>query len=274
MKKFLALMVAFLCALSIMFTACMDVNPDADNEGNKNEQTDGNGNSDGKEEGGNQGNGNGNNDTHECDYESEWTAGESTHWHESLCSKHPNNKSDEAPHEFTSLTGTCTVCDAPAPERFYEGDKLPYFSFKTYANSTETYSTEFAAGKVLVINFWFRTCAPCVEEMPVFENISQEYGDDIEVVALHATNSMEGSAESFINSQGWSDYKITFGLDENNVVFDKLSVSSSYPVTVVVSPEGIIVEIIYGKVIRIEDLTTFKEVDYIHPAINKALGKK
>ena len=266
MKKLLALLVAFICVLVITFTACLDNIVDTGEESGKNEQLGGNENDD-------KGGSDEKNPEHECDYSLEWTQGESTHWHASLCSKHPKNKSGEAPHEFTSLTGTCKVCDAPTPERFLEGDKLPYFSFKTYANSSETYSTESAAGKVLVVNFWFSTCAPCVEEMPVFGNISQEYGDDIAVIALHATNGAENKAESFINSHGWSDYKITYGLDEENVIFEKLSVNSSYPVTVVVSTEGIIVEVIYGKVIRIEDLTTFEEIDYIHPAIEKAFGR-
>lgn len=287
MKKFLAILVALLCASTIPFAACVD-GVDTGKEDGKNEQTDGNGGSQSGSEGENQGGGEeednqggngggdnqggGDNTEHECKYDTGWTAGKSTHWHASLCSEHPKNKSEEAPHEYASLTGTCKVCDAPTPEIFSEGDKLPYFSFNTYANANKTYSTESAAGKVLVINFWYQSCQPCVLELPDLADVSQEYGDEIEVVALHAQNSEYQSAESFINKNGWADYKITFGLDANNVIYGKLSEATSYPVTVVVNPEGVIVEVIYGMVMGF-DVANMKNYDHIHPAIEKALGR-
>ena len=276
MKKFLAILVALLCASTITFAACVNDDVDTGKDNGKNEQTDGSGEGEnqggGNDEGDNQGGGEGENTEHECDYETGWTAGTSTHWHASLCSEHPKNKSEEAPHEYTSLTGTCKVCNAPTPEMFSEGDKLPYFSFNTYANANKTYSTESAAGKVLVINFWYQSCQPCVLELPDLADVSQEYGDEIEIVALHAQNSEYQSAESFINKNGWSDYKITFGLDANNVIYGKLSEATSYPVTVVVNPEGIIVEVIYGMVMGF-DVATMTNYDHIHPAIEKALGR-
>lgn len=273
MKKLLALLVALICALAITVTACSDGDVDTGKENDKNEQIDDN-KEDGKEEEGDKEGNKEENTEHECEYELEWTAGESTHWHASTCTRHPNNKSEEEPHEFTSITGTCTVCDAPTPSRFFEGDKLPYFSFNTYANTSATYSTQSAEGKVLVINFWFQTCHPCVEEMPEFEKISQKYGDDIAIVALHSHNGQQTSAESFIRSSGWADYKMTFGLDESNAIYNKLGGYGEYPLTIVVDTEGVIVEIIDGQVIRQEGLENPPViVDYITPAIEKALGR-
>lgn len=272
MKKLMALLVALICAFAITFTACSNGDTDTGKEGDKNGQTDGK-DENGKEEEDNKGGNKEEDSEHKCEYELEWTADESTHWHASTCSKHPKNKSEEAPHEFTSLTGTCKVCDEPTPSTFFEGDRLPYFSFSTYANANATYSTQSAEGKVLVINFWFQTCTPCVEEMPVFESISQKYGEDIEIVALHAHNDQQNTAESFINRNGWANYKITFGFDEQNVVYNKFGGYGGYPVTVVVDTEGVIVEIIYGKVIRQEGLENPVTVDYINPAIEKALGR-
>ena len=274
MKKLLALLVALICVFAMAFTACSDA--DKDKEGDKNEQTDDNKKDDDKDNEQTDGKEDDNKDEngeHVCKYAKEWTSDESAHWHASLCSQHPNKISDEAPHEYTSLDGTCKVCDAPTPDMYYEGDKIPYFSFSTYNNTSATYSTESAKGKVLVINFWYRTCTPCVEEMPLFDEISNQYGDDVVVVALHSSNGEEKGAESFITGNGWSDYNITFGFDKGNNFYNKLGGNGMYPLTIVVDGEGVIVSVIEGKVIRQEGLDNPKMVDYINPAIKKALGK-
>lgn len=278
MKKLLALIVALLCVFAVTFTACSDNDADKDKEGDKTDQTDGN-KKDDDEKDDEQGNKNDQTDDedetgeHVCKYKTEWSSDASTHWHDSACKQHPGNISDEAPHEYTSLDGTCKVCDAPTPDTFYEGDKIPYFSFSTYNNSSATYSTESAKGKVLVINFWYRTCTPCVEEMPIFDELSNQYGDDVVVVALHSSNGEQSGAENFINGNGWSDYNIIFGLDKDNAFYDKLGGNGMYPITIVVDGEGIIVSVIEGQVIRQEGLDNPKIVDYINPAIKKALGK-
>lgn len=39
-------------------------------------------------------------------------------------------------------------------------------------------------GKVQVINFWATWCAPCVEELPAFEQMSREYSDEIDMTLI------------------------------------------------------------------------------------------
>ena len=248
-------------------------NDEDDTQGGGNGQT--GGNDDDDTQGGGNGQTGGNDEEtpkHECKYETVWTQDGYKHWHASLCSEHPDNKGDEAYHEYTSFTGKCKVCNEPAPTVFSKGYKVPYFSFDTYSNSSATYSTESAKGKVLVINFWYKTCGICVEEMPFFENTSRKYGDDIEVIALHASNGEEGQAETTISNNGWSDYKITFGLDKSNIFFNKFGGKYSYPLTVVVDTEGVIVKVIEGMV-KGFDIINMKEYDYLTPAIEEALGR-
>ena len=273
MKKLLALLVALICVFAIAFTACSDNNEKTDKEGENKEQTDGDKKDENKKEDDDPDTGEESGE-HKCKYEAGWTFDESTHWHASACTKHPKKISEEAPHEFTSLTGTCSVCNASTPSLFSKGEKVPYFSFSTYANSTATYSTESAKGKVLVVNFWYTGCAPCEEEMPTFGDLCKQYGDDIVIVALHEDSDKKSGAEQCIKSNGWSDYDITFGLDKSNIIFKKLGGTFFYPVTVVIDGEGIIVEVIDGKVIRQEGLgSSAVIVDYINPAIKKALGR-
>ena len=59
-----------------------------------------------------------------------------------------------------------------------KGQKAPVSAFKTMTG--ESYDTATLAGKVVVINFWFMSCAPCRAEMPALNKLVDEYrGKDV-----------------------------------------------------------------------------------------------
>jgi thiol-disulfide isomerase/thioredoxin len=41
-----------------------------------------------------------------------------------------------------------------------------------------------ASDKVLIVNFWATWCAPCVEELPDFEEISRDYANEVQMVLI------------------------------------------------------------------------------------------
>ncbi len=43
--------------------------------------------------------------------------------------------------------------------------------------------------KVQVINFWATWCAPCVEELPAFEQVGSEYRDQIDIILISLDDS-------------------------------------------------------------------------------------
>jgi cytochrome c biogenesis protein CcmG/thiol:disulfide interchange protein DsbE len=47
-------------------------------------------------------------------------------------------------------------------------------------------SMEKLKGKPTLINFWFTSCAPCIAEMPVLNNLRKKYGESVNFVALAA----------------------------------------------------------------------------------------
>lgn len=53
------------------------------------------------------------------------------------------------------------------------GCKAPDFTVKTIDG--ETLSLEQLQGKVIVINFWFESCAPCIAELPALNRLREEY---------------------------------------------------------------------------------------------------
>jgi ferredoxin/thiol-disulfide isomerase/thioredoxin len=144
------------------------------------------------------------------------------------------------------------------------GDRCPDFTVETFetagvydnnGNKMTTFSTIEHKGTVMVFNFWYTTCDPCLEELPYFESVRSEFGDSIYMVALHAAGlASYNSIQNFINSTDdkgkvdWADYGIIFALDTEELqLFNTLGGKDAYPATVVVDKDGKIAYINQGK---------------------------
>ncbi len=111
-------------------------------------------------------------------------------------------------------------------------------------------------GKVVLVNFWYTTCTPCVAEMPHFARIAEEYADDVVVIAIHSaqltTNppTREG-VQTWLDSTRligmeltWSASRVRFGQDTGSSmqasdIYNLLGGrNGAYPRTLVVDREG------------------------------------
>ena len=82
----------------------------------------------------------------------------------------------------------CTSTSSPKEPEYVvyaEGDTCPNFTISTYNNEEETYTLHDSAGKVIVLNFWYTTCGPCVAEIPHFNALQEKYPDDVDVLIIH-----------------------------------------------------------------------------------------
>ncbi|MCH5146793.1 MAG: TlpA family protein disulfide reductase [Clostridiales bacterium] len=245
MKKVLALLIAIVCVFAVAFAAC---NYTGKNSGTaNNEQSDIDSNTEGVQS---------DNEKHDDEQPDEARPYEVQPDNKQPYNKQPSNEqpNNEQP-------------DNKQPNKLYAvGDKLPEISVKTYnsAYTEGTYSTKNAQGKVLVINFWFRSCGPCTGELPYFEQVNEQYGDKVEMVAIHSNNGEQHMIQNFINGKGWSNWKMIFGKDVGaNEIYNKFAISSgSYPVTVIVNPEGYITFTGVGTL----------RIDLLRSEINKALA--
>ena len=51
------------------------------------------------------------------------------------------------------------------------------------------------AGTPVVLNFWSSTCAPCLKEMPAFEQVRDTYAEELTIVGVDVTDTEEAGRE-------------------------------------------------------------------------------
>lgn len=112
-------------------------------------------------------------------------------------------------------------------------------------------------GKVVVLNFWFIKCAPCVMEMPELNELEAMY-DSKDVVFIGITFDKKELVEQFLKTKKF-DYKIAPDANDTISIYG----TQSFPTNMVINQQGQIVlkEIGYR--------TNMKEV--LVSAINKLL---
>lgn len=105
------------------------------------------------------------------------------------------------------------------------------------------------AGEAMVVNFFAAWCGPCRAEMPDFEEVHQQLGDQVRFVGL-STDARQRDAVEIVNDTG-----ITYlwGRDVDADISEAYGVSS-LPTTVFVAADGEIVETHLG-ILTAEALT-------------------
>jgi cytochrome c biogenesis protein CcmG/thiol:disulfide interchange protein DsbE len=98
------------------------------------------------------------------------------------------------------------------------------------------------SGEIVVYNFWFVACPPCVAEIPVLNRVAAAY-KDAHVRFVGITWDAPSRVQAFLGSH-------PFGFDLvslNRVVVDSLKKVSLYPCTVVVDHHGRVSFVLFGR---------------------------
>lgn len=123
--------------------------------------------------------------------------------------------------------------DETIPTAVHVGDVAPDFTLELVDGSTFTLSEQ--KGSVVLLNFWSSWCGPCVKEMPAFERLYQEYGEELKIVAIDGLEYRE-RMDAFLES---TDYTFPFAFDEDSVV-NMMYPSDGIPYTVIIDQEGVV----------------------------------
>lgn len=166
----------------------------------------------------------------------------------------PAGASGEAADPAVTAPADPDAADAPdapgpsegeAPPELEEGYEVgmlgPDFSAPLYGGGTFQLSD--TRGTVTVINFWATWCTPCVAELPHFDELKRNYGDSVEIVAVHS-DLVTDDVEAYLANY---DYTIRFALDDSGVV-PLYGGSTMLPQTIVLDQNGVVVYNTVGSV--------------------------
>ena len=134
------------------------------------------------------------------------------------------------------------------------GMRCPDFTVPLYGAEGGAYTLSEHRGKMRVLNFWATWCTPCVAELPHFERVQAEYGDRIDILAIHS-DMITDDVQAFLDAEG---LVLTFAQDETGDVIKSLGGSTQLPMTVIVDQSG---KIVYNKVGSMNEETLKSLID-------------
>lgn len=120
-----------------------------------------------------------------------------------------------------------------------EGDKVPDFTADLTSGGTFKLSDN--EGKVTVINIWATWCMPCVGEMPAFQMLMDEYGNEIAICAINNCEDKE-VVDKFVSENGFT-FPIAYDPDYD--IGQKFP-TDGIPYTVIVDGDGNVAKIYLG----------------------------
>lgn len=109
----------------------------------------------------------------------------------------PQNQNNQAQEETSNESEDASQ----EPER----EKTPDFTVEDI-NGNKVKLSDFR-GKPVIINFWASWCGPCKSEMPDFEELYKEYGNDIHFLMVNMTDGHQETKEKalkHIESEGYT----------------------------------------------------------------------
>jgi thiol-disulfide isomerase/thioredoxin len=73
------------------------------------------------------------------------------------------------------------------------GEPLPEVTLVSLADESPA---ELPEGRPTVVNFWASWCAPCRSEMPAFERVADELGDQVAIVGITDEDELDAAREA------------------------------------------------------------------------------
>ncbi|NQX82326.1 MAG: TlpA family protein disulfide reductase [Flavobacteriaceae bacterium] len=120
-------------------------------------------------------------------------------------------------------------------EKTMEGMTLPKFELETLLGGT--FDSEKLKGKPTLINFWFTKCPPCIDEMPVLNEIQKRYKDKYNFISI--TYETKEDVTKFIKKH---EYNFTHIVNAKEYIEEVLGLNT-FPVNIFLDSKGVIQKI-------------------------------
>lgn len=142
------------------------------------------------------------------------------------------------------------------------GNRCPEYSLDLVDGSGQVNIQDFK-GKIVIINFWGVWCGPCKQELPDFDKVATEYDGEVVVLTIH-TVAQKSGAPAYIQEH-FSESKMIFAYDlpltpNVDMYFNLLGGRSSYPRTLILDENGVIVLARDGKLEHHELVETIESI--------------
>ena len=141
---------------------------------------------------------------------------------------------------------TRRACDALKPQYADYARKAPDFSLPNLDGKLISLSDY--RGKVIILNFWSKSCPPCLEEMPSLAQLGEglKGRDDIVLITISTDDSAEDARNTLLSTLGRpAPFEVLIDADAR-VVTDLFG-TKLYPETWYIDAEGIIRARLDGK---------------------------
>ncbi|MCZ4069135.1 TlpA family protein disulfide reductase [Microbacterium sp. NPDC006705] len=149
------------------------------------------------------------------------------------------------------IAGDFQVVEIPTADR---GERVV---FEGVTETGETVSSDDYRGGVLVVNFWYAACGPCIVEAPLLEEVWQEYQD--QGVAFLGVNTYDQPATALSFAR---DNNVTYPsvIDVNDgrvkLAFAQVTPIQATPTTLVLDRDGRVAARVIGQLASASILST------------------
>jgi peroxiredoxin len=115
---------------------------------------------------------------------------------------------------------------------------LKFPSFEATAVDGKTYTLDNLKGKIVLINLWFIGCAPCVAEIPIFNELQNEFRNKDFVILSFGLDDAK-SINDFVKNRS-----VNFPAFSNSrdLITNKFKMSFGYPTNIFLDKEGRIID--------------------------------
>jgi len=158
-----------------------------------------------------------------------------------------DQKKDEAGNDFIQLRKATEqekaefqqVKSPPKSSSAAIGTKAP--DFEVTDLNGKTYTSKNTKGKIVVLNFWFAKCKPCIMEIPELNEVYEKYKTNKNIVFISVTFDSEDIAKSFLKK-----YTFKYPVVANNMGLINDFGTGSYPTNIIIDRDGNYADIISG----------------------------